>query len=314
MHPWIKKQFENASPVEGVPKVLWKEAISANMNTKKMIDTAIGMQKIYPFDLVIVPSICASLDAKLGKSSCYRPKLNSKDDWQMLKAGLHSPLCIETQLHATRAIAGKLESKRPTLQTVMSPLATAVGLCGPVRLKQQFLKYPLLVVEGLEILAQQSIEFMQQASDAVDGVYFVAAEAPMLSLFPNDLVAVAHRLNQKVLKSFPKMLKMLHLEGAAEQFETYSQYPVDILQWDEEATQVPLEVGKQYFKGIVSGGLHWPKEGFKDDQEMQMACEEAIGRVGHERLLLSPARMLPMETPLWQIKAFQKAVPSVQTI
>ncbi len=311
MHSWLKEINLNKSKRFGV---LWKHFPVDEFNFRKFAEITIEFHKSYKFELTkVTPSSAVwirdfgcldHLSDDVYGIAHYATAITQSRQWRHLSALPPKIGVLGQYLSSIEKIKFSFADGQVVIPTVFSPLSQAVNLSSVELLLHHIIDDPQSVVFGLEILYSRILNFINEISDSIDGIFYVVKECEFLNRFPSWFVNHIHQMNKSILRLPKDKISILHLHGVINDFGIYCDYPASILHWHERESGIDLLEGKKRFPGIVCGGLNWPKEGWVDKSQITMACEEAFSRIGTERFILSPGCVIPHNTPAWQIETY----------
>ncbi len=215
------------------------------------------------------------------------------------------------RLKALALAAEALNGEVPILQTVFSPLTTAVKLAGS-RAFADLRRHPDLLEPGLEIIAETSIAFARACLRAgAHGLFFATqcASYRLLNEAEHRRFGVAY--DRRVLDAIAGECKfvMLHLHGDDVMFDQTLDYPVNMLNWHDRRSELGLAGVLPRFGGLLVGGLNeattlpnGPIDTIKHE------VRDAIAQTSGRRLMIAPGCVIPIATPEAHYRAAIEAV------
>jgi uroporphyrinogen decarboxylase len=249
-----------------------------------------------------------------GNRIMTAPGLTDPEQWPKLARLDPYQGALGQEVEAIRLAASDLNNEVPILQTVFSPLTTAVKLAGE-RTYADLRQRPELLKAGLAIIADVTIRFVQACLEAgAHGVFFATQGASARLLSETEYREFGAAYDLQVLNAIrgDTRLNMLHVHGEDIFFDLTATYPVEMINWHDRVTWPNLREAKDRFKGLLVGGI--------DDRvtiaqgpldEIRRQARDAIEQTGGRRLLVGPGCVIPTNTPDAHIRAVIETVQGV---
>lgn len=299
-------------------RALWRHFPYDDFDTGRFVAATVAFHQTFAFDLVkITPrsSFCLrDYGARdefrgdpLGRPHYLDAVVTHPIDWCRLAPRDPRRGFLGQQLDCVAGIAAALGRRTPIVQTIFSPVTQAKYLCRLPQLEAQWRSARSELLHGLAVLAESTLRFVEAIAPFVDGIFYVVGEAGEPALEELVYSTRMRAIDNEILRLRPFTANVLHAHGAVRNLRPFADYPIATLHWDESASAIPLEEGKRFFPGQVSGGLDWPLDGWPSDAELLRRCAEVSERVGPERLLLGSACVIPFASHAESIHAFVRA-------
>ena len=323
MNHWerVRAALQGAE-VDRVPVSLWRHWPVEDETASGLASAMIKWQQIYDFDLVkFMPTGMYGVH-DWGAQTVYnpgfrgnrlltKPGLTHPEQWPQLAQLDVSKGAYGQEVEAIRLAANALQGSVPIMQTVFSPLTTAVKLAGDPALAHMR-QHPDLLKAGLEIITDVTIRFTQACLAAgADGVFFATQGASYRTMSEAEYAEFGATYDRRVLEAVHAegKLNMMHVHGEDIMFDLAASYPVDMINWHDRITTPNLSEALARFKGVLVGGIEdrtTIAEGPLDVLRSQ--AQDAIAQTGGRRLIVGPGCVIPTNTPDANVRAVIEAV------
>ena len=301
---------------------LWRHFPVDDQNPMDLADAIVDFQETYDFDLVKVTpasSFCIKdwgvMDewrgATEGTREYTRRVILHPEDWRRLPCLDPRQGYLAAQLESLKSIVERLGEGTPVIQTIFSPLAQAKNLAGGAELLVHIRQYPDALHEGLKTITESILRFLEVArKTGIAGVFYAVQHAQYQLLSRDEYFSLGRVYDLQILQEVGDLwLNMLHLHGENVQFDTVSDYPVQILNWHDRDTYPDLVEAKQRFPGVVCGGLRRERTMVLGTPE-QVASEarQAIEATEMKRFILGTGCVVPITAPRCNLLAARRVV------
>jgi uroporphyrinogen decarboxylase len=205
----------------------------------------------------------------------------------------------------------------PILQTVFSPLTTALKLAGD-RVYGDLRLRPELLKAGLANIADVTIRFTQACLDAgAHGVFFATQAASHRLLSEAEYREFGAHYDLQVLNAIRgrSRFNIFHVHGEDIMFDVAAEYPVEMLNWHDRITWPSLKEAQNRFKGLLVGGIDdrvTIVEGPID--KIRWQARDAVEQTGGRRLVVGPGCVIPTNTPDAHVRAVMEAVKELAAV
>jgi uroporphyrinogen decarboxylase len=304
------------------PVALWRHFPVDDQSPGSLAAATVEFQKSYDFDFVkVTPASSFCLrdwgvkdewrGAVEGTREYTQRVIHQPEDWTKFSALDPRAGILGNQIECLKMIVSELGPDVPVIQTIFNPLSQAKNLAGQDRLLVHLRKYPDLLQEGLKVIVETTLAFMEAAKQTGIAGFFYAvqhAQFQMLSLNEYREFGKSHDLT--LLSSGQDLwLNVLHLHGENIMFEEFSKYPVGIINWHDRDTAPSLSEGLEQFPGIVCGGLRRQNTMVLGTPEDVMTeAREAIESVNGQRFVLGTGCVVPTIAPRANLRAARLSV------
>ena len=308
--------------VDRVPVSLWRHFPDVDLDPVKLAEACVRWQRTYDFDLVkFMPggtygvedwgAMSADVGSPIGARAVVKPGLTTAEAWPRLARLSPAQGHLGREVKALSLAAAALNGEVPILQTVFSPLTTAIKLAGD-RVFADLRRRPDLVEAGLAIIAETTIDFARACLRAgAHGLFFATQCASYRLLNEAEHRRFGVPYDRRVLDAVAGESKftMLHLHGNDVMFDQMLDYPANMMNWHDRRSDLDLAGAKGRFGGLLVGGLNeavtlpqGPIEAIKRE------VRDAIAQTDGIRLMIAPGCVIPIATPEAHYRAVIDAV------
>ena len=304
------------------PVALWRHFPVDDQTPDGLAAATLEFQHLYDFDLVKVTpasSFCLKdwgvedtwRGATEGTREYTKRIIHQPDDWGKLPVLDAYRGYLSDQLTCLELITRELGSATPVIQTIFNPLSQAKNLAGNSLLITHLRKYPEALHEGLRVIAESTIQFIDAAiKTGIAGIFYAVQHASYSLLNEQEYRAFGSAYDRAILASVNKLwLNMLHLHGNEVMFDLIAEYPVQVINWHDRDTSPNLSEASKRFSGVLCGGLQ------REDtmvlgtpQRVTAEATDAIVTTGGIRFILGTGCVLPTIAPRGNIRAAREAV------
>jgi uroporphyrinogen decarboxylase len=308
--------------VDRVPVSLWRHFPEIDLDPIRLAEACVHWQQTHDFDLVkFMPAgtygvedwgaTSAYLGVPNGTRTVIRHGVTAAEQWPRL-ARLephHGRLGQELKSLSLAAVA--LKDAVPILQTVFSPLTTALKLAGD-RVFADLRRHPDLFEAGLAIIAEATLGFARASlQSGAHGLFFATQCASYRLLSEAEHRRFGVYYDRIVLDGVREEAKftLLHLHGNDVMFDQVPEYKADMVNWHDRRSDLDLRGALGKLDGLLVGGVNeattlpnGPIEAIKDE------VRNAIAQTGGRRLMIAPGCVVPIATPEAHYRAVIDAV------
>jgi uroporphyrinogen decarboxylase len=215
------------------------------------------------------------------------------------------------QIEALRLVAEAIKNEVPILQTVFSPLTTALKLAGD-RVFTDLRLNPEIFKEGLQIIAETTARFaLESVRAGAHGLFFASQCDTYRLLSGAEYKEFGEYYDLMVLKAVEgeAELNMVHAHGEDIMFDLMAGYPAQAINWHDRLTWPSLEEAQKRFSGLLVGGVNeWQTLLNGPEEAIRAEIQEAIAQTGGRQLMVGPGCVIPGHTPLRHVRAAREAV------
>jgi uroporphyrinogen decarboxylase len=304
------------------PVALWRHFPVDDQTPEGLAAATLDFQQAYDFDLVKVTpasSFCLKdwgvedtwSGATEGTREYTSRRIQKPEDWSQLEVLDPYNGYLSNQLTCLELLTSKLEPKVPVIQTIFNPLSQAKNLAGGNQLITDLRKYPGAVHEGLRVITESTLQFIEAASKTgIAGIFYALQHASYAQLNEQEYQEFGCAYDLVILEAVRGMwLNMLHMHGDEVMFDLVADYPVQVINWHDRDTEPSLAEAKKRFAGVVCGGLQREDTMVLGTPErVTSEATDAILATGGERFILGTGCVLPTIAPRANILAARHAV------
>lgn len=305
-----------------VPVALWRHFPVDDQDPETLAAAVIDFQRTYDFDFVKVTpasSYClrdwgvedAWRGATEGTREYTRRVIRDPEDWRRLSVLDPYAGHLGSQLVCLRVICAALGPETPVVQTIFNPLSQAKNLVGGHELLVHLRRHPNALHEGLKIIAESTIRFIEAAQQTgIAGIFLAVQHANYGFLSEEEYRLFGSMYDLDVLKAAHGLwLNILHLHGQDVMFDLFADYPIAIINWHDRDTSPSLSEALERFSGVLCGGLQRERTMvFGTPEQVISEARDAIRATGGRRFILGTGCVLPIIAPRANILAARRSV------
>jgi uroporphyrinogen decarboxylase len=303
--------------VDRVPISLWRHFPDDDQDPRKLAAHMVSWQREWDFDLVkFMPSGTYGVE-DWGARTAYQgaangarvvlvPGVARAEDWAKLPR-LDAGRGAYGQANEALALAAReLGGAAPILQTVFSPLTTALKLAGP-RVFADLRRAPDALEAGLRTITDVTIDFARAALEQGGHGLFIATQCATWRLLGEaEYVRFGERYDLELIAAVrgSARLNMLHVHGDDVMFDRLARYPVEMINWHDRITPPTLHAAHGRFPKLLVGGVNENAALVAGDAPAIAAeIHDAIGQAGGRRLMIGPGCVVPVAATAASIHA-----------
>jgi len=215
-------------------------------------------------------------------------------------------------LEAQRLTLSQVDGSIPVIQTVFSPLTSALKMSGEKTLLRHLRESPEVVHRGLAVIAGTTGHFASQAvARGADGVFFASQMSTTRLLTPAEHSAFVKPYDHQVLAGIKDRtwFNILHLHGPQPMIDQVLDYPVQALSWHDRDSGPSLkEVRGMTDKCLVGGVGHMGTLLKGTPREVADQVEDAWQQVDGRGLIVAPGCGDQTRIPWENILQMKKSV------
>ena len=315
----------SGSKPDRTPVALWRHFPVDDQKPGELTAATLDFQKEFDFDFIKVTptsSFClkdwGSTDEWNGTTEGTRDYtkrvIKSSGDWEKLSNLDPYKGYLGEQLTCLQLISSELGSEEdppPFIQTIFSPLSQAKNLVGGDQLLVHLRKYPDLLHAGLKIITENTLNFIEAAvKTGIAGVFYAVQHANYSLLSEPEYLEFGKEYDLKVLAAVQDLwLNVLHLHGENIMFDTFLDYPIEVINWHDRDIEPDLAAAHKTYAGVLCGGLQRQSTMVLGSPVKVMAeARDAIQQTQGIRFILGTGCVLPIIAPRANILAARKSV------
>ncbi|MFZ0545483.1 MAG: uroporphyrinogen decarboxylase family protein [Candidatus Promineifilaceae bacterium] len=325
MSYWEKrKRLETTimgEPADRPPVALWRHWPGDDQDAAALAAAHLKWQQDYDWDLVKVsPSSSYCLvdwgveDRWAGSLEGTREytvrAIHQPEDWAKLPVLDPGKGMLAEQIECLRLIGEGLGEETPFLATIFSPLAQAKNLSGGERMLSHMRSHPDAFNAGLKTITRSTLNFIEAAKETgISGIFYATQHCRYHLMSPQEFNSFGRTYDLRILSETQDLwLNMLHIHGEDIMFKEAADYPVQLVNWHDRDSDMPLSEGMKRVKGAVSGGVsRWTL--YQEGPAATLAeARGAMEQTGGRRFMLGVGCVAMTNTPLRNIRALREFV------
>lgn len=310
-------------PVDHVPVSIWRHFPVVDLDPVELARLSVAWQNRYDFDLVkfMPPGTYSVVDwgagtdyieSPIGTRTVVKPGVTAATDWPRLARLDPAQGWLGIEVKALTLAVEALKGSVPILQTLFSPLTTALKLAGPA-LVEHMRTRPELVEEGLASIADSTIAFARTCLRAgAHGVFFSTQCGSRQVMTEAEHLRFGVPFDKRVLEALRGEARfvMMHLHGEDVMFDHFADYPANMVNWHDRHGELSLKAAAARFPDwLLVGGLDETRV-LRDGPASAIAAQvaDAIAQTGGRRLMVGPGCVAQIATPGAHYEAVVKAL------
>ena len=304
------------------PVALWRHFPVDDQSPQHLAAAVLQWQKTFDWDIVkVTPSASYAVkdwgvdDQWQGDSEgtrrFTRRVIYSIDDWANLGVLDADSPSLAAQLNCLAILRSQLGSGTPLVQTIFSPLTQAKNLAGGETFMAHLRMKPEIVGRALEIIAESTRRFIRaaRAHGLIDGVFYAVQHAQAGILSKNEFIEFGRAYDLLVLESArPLWLNTLHIHGENIYFNNLADYPVQIINWNDQVTLPSLSEALSRTRAVVCGGLKQETIVYGTPAEIKEEIDNAMHETAGQRFVLGAGCVIPVTAPYGNLMAARTGV------
>lgn len=308
--------------IDRPPVALWRHFPVDDQDPTSLARSILEFQSAFDFDFVKVTpasSFCVKdygvVDVWKGNPEGTREYLDypvkSPVDWAKLTRLSPQEGSLGNQLKCLQSILHEVDRATPVVQTVFDPMSQAKNLVGRENLFVHLRQSPDALLNGLEILTENTLSFIRECVNmGIDGIFFAIQHAQSSLLSVEEVKKFVLPFDEMIINHISDLwLNVLHLHGKDIYFDIIPKNGFAIVNWHDQETPPSLPSAKLSFPGAVCGGLkQWETLVYGTPALAKTEAAQAIHSTRGERFILGTGCVLPIIAPRANIQAVRMAV------
>jgi uroporphyrinogen decarboxylase len=306
-------------PVDYPPVSIWRHFPEQDQTAAQLTEATLAWQARHPGDFVklMPPGDYGTID--WGAASVFRGNTHgtrettrfpvaTSADWARLRPVPVDRGMLREVVESARLVNARLGGAAPVLQTIFSPLTTAMKLSNG-QVIQHLRDQPDAVHAGLQVIADVTRELTRVTLERGAGGIFFATQCATA-----DLLTVAEyqefgaRYDLEVLAAAASRFTLLHLHGQQPLFDELCAYPVQAFNWHDQRTPPALAEGQRASGRCVVGGIDEEAVATMRPEEAAAQARSAVAALAGRQVMIAPGCVIPTATPATTIDAILQAV------
>jgi uroporphyrinogen decarboxylase len=308
--------------VDRPPVALWRHFPVDDMQPETLAAAHVWWQREFDFDLLkVTPASSYFLydwglkdkweGAVEGTRTYIKRVVETLTDWG--KLSLHDPKqgSLKDVTEALKRITQELGPEEPVIMTIFNPLGNARKMAGNALLLRDLQENPKVVKPALELLTEDTINFLAALEDTgIAGIFYAVQHASKDVMSTEIYEEFGRPYDMEILAAAEKFwFNLLHLHGDNVRFDQFTDYPVQAVNWHDRETELDLASGKTKFAGAVCGGLRQMETMYLGTAEdVRAEARDAIEATGGERFILGTGCVTMTPSPYGNVRAARDVV------
>lgn len=303
--------------LDRIPVALWRHFPVDDQAPDNLARAIIAYQDVYDFDFIKVTpasSFCLKdwgvedewIGSSEGTREYQKRVILSPEDWSNLPVLDPYSGYLNQQITCLSILNKEFKNHVPFIQTIFNPLSQAKNLIGGNQLLVHLRRYPDALCEGLEIITESTLRFIDSIRTVgIAGIFYAVQHASYSLLSAEEYERFGRKYDLQILEAVNELwLNVLHLHGNDIMFDRFLDYPVQVINWHDRETSPNLFQGSQIFSGTVCGGLSREKNLVLGSPENVTAeVDDAINSMGYVPFILGTGCVVPIIAPHANIEA-----------
>ncbi len=302
------------------PVSLWMHFPDRDQTAADLAAATLDWQARFGFDFVKLMPPGDYMTIDWGAESVYRGNPNGTrdtirfpvrevDDWRRITQRAAIRGMTAQVVEAAGLIHDRIGDSVPLLQTIFSPLTTAMKLSDG-QVIDHIRERPDIVHEALQAITGVTRDIVTASlQSGASGIFFTSQCARHDLLLNDEFQEFGARYDLPVLQAAGgSRFTLLHIHGFEIMFDELSQYPAHALNWHDRRAAPTLTEGRSASGKCVAGGI--------DDQAIvNSSAATAAGKAGDalittggRHMMLAPGCVIPVATPPGNVTAVVEAV------
>ncbi|NTV64372.1 MAG: uroporphyrinogen decarboxylase [Oscillochloris sp.] len=302
-------------PTPRTPIALWRHWPAEDQVAEDLARATLDFQRRFDFDFIkLTPSqIFVAEDAGLTGTYEGNPEgdllkgprpITSLDQWEALRPQSLQSGALARQLRCLDlVIAGAADT--PVIQTIFNPLTVAACLAGD-RATIWRRRYPDAFQHGFNAIIETWRGFVGAVIKAgAAGIFFSTADASYRSMSEEEYLRWGRPSDLEILDAAGAgWLNVLHVHGDDLMFNLVSDYPAQVVNWDDRRAGPSLREGQSLVRKAVAGGLaQWGTLLSGSVDEVRAQVSDGIAQTGGIGYIVAAGCVTPIPTPERNIRA-----------
>ncbi|PJF28365.1 MAG: hypothetical protein CUN53_00575 [Phototrophicales bacterium] len=310
-------------PTDRPPVAVWRHFPGDDQRAADLARSTIEFQRAYDWDFIRLTPSNAFTVADYGVQDAWEGSLDGKRtitktiierslDWTALRALDPVRGALGKQSDALSLVCDAFAEDTPILQTLYSPLSQARDLAGSAVLIRHLRTQPDRLHTGLNMLLENTLRYIDSLRRLpIAGICYVIDCASFAFLSEDEYRTFGLYYDRRVLDSLPSKwwLNIIHLEASLPMFRCAAELHAQVINWSDRDFEPSLSDAKLIFSGALCGGISSNQHlHYGTPNVVKEVARDAIQQMGNRRLILAAGGLIPVTTPLSNLRALREAV------
>lgn len=321
-----RQRIENAlamKPTDRLPYSMWMHFPNRDRHPRRLAELSLEYQQKYDLDFIkfmpygLFSTVDFGLDIRVlpgfdGPPTAEKPLVQKISDWDKLKPVSGTDGEYSIVLEAQRLLLSMMDSPVPFIQTVFSPMTTALKLSSILTVLEHAKETPSKLHRALEIITATSIQFAKAAiSLGADGI-FLASQISCRNL-------IDEKTHDEFVKKYDLAIlnavkgqtwfNVHHIHGVEGMMEELQDYPVHAVSWHDRNDGPHMEEVRKYSQKAFIGGLsHGHSLSAKSNKDIVGEVLDTAAMNKGLGVILGPGCVIDPTTPAERLELVHKTV------
>jgi uroporphyrinogen decarboxylase len=305
----------NGAALDHPPVSLWRHFPDRDQTAADLAAVTFDWQARFGFDFIKLMPPGDYMTIDWGAESFYRGNsngtrdtvrfpVNGVEDWRRITPVPINRGMTAQVIGAAGLVHDRVGASVPLLQTIFSPLTTAMKLSNG-RVIDHLRERPDIVHEALRTITGVTRDIVTASfHSGASGVFFATQCARHDLLSSTEFQEFGARYDLPVIQAAEESrFTLLHIHGFEIMFDELSRYPVHALNWHDRRAFPSLIDGRAASGKCVAGGIDDQAIVTSSEMEAARQAEDALATTGGRRMMLAPGCVVPVATPLDNVTA-----------
>jgi uroporphyrinogen decarboxylase len=321
-----RQRIENAlamKPTDRLPYSMWMHFPNRDRHPRRLAELSLRYQKKYDLDFIkfmpygLYSAVDYGLDLEVfsgfeNPPAASRPLIIKSCDWDRIKpiSGTEGEFAIV--LEAQRLLFSMMDEPVPFIQTVFSPMTTALKLASAETVIRHAKEAPHKLHHALEVITAASVQFAKAAAArGADGLFFASQISCRNLIDQKTHDAFVKKYDLEILNAVKgsAWFNLHHIHGGHGMIEELQDYPVQAINWhdrnDGPSMAEVRKFSKKAFVGGLSHGNSWSR---MSDDEVAFEVRDTAAANGGLGVILGPGCVIDPATPESRLELVHRTV------
>jgi uroporphyrinogen decarboxylase len=306
-----------------IPVAIWRYFPSDDQRSADFANAIVNYQTLYDWDYVLMPTPISTSITGYGVTSIWQGNIHGQRDvvrtpirrsldWTDLRTLDPNRGEMAKQLECLSMLCDLYTPQNtPVIPIVYSPLTQATALASEATVVQHLRTHPDRLRTGLNTITESTLRYVEMLRKyPIAGIMYVVSMADYQKLTPEEYSQFGKPYDDKIMdiQAQSWWLNVLQLRGKAPMMPLFADYPVQVVNWDDQNTSIDLSKGFDMLKQVLQGGLD-AHEHFVlgTPADIRTTARKAMQATLEQRLILG-SQLVPIITPMSHLSAVRDIV------
>ncbi len=309
-------------PTDRSPVIAWRHFPGDDQRSLDFAGAVLHFQQTYDWDAAFITPANGYMVTDYGAGDEWTGSADGQRvfqkraiqrtlDWTALRPLDPARGSFGRVAEAIRVVHDSLGESVPLLVTVYAPLVQAADLSGQLTLTRHLRTQAERVHTGLNTFAESTLRWIDALRRLpIAGIHYVIDAADYTLYSEDEYTAFGLPYDRKIIDSLPSKFwfNMISISGEQPMFKFAGAFKVQAVHWHDRAAEPTLAIGKALFAGAACGGVGTRDMYLATPNAIRDAAREAIIQMNAHRLIVAPGGVIPVTTPISNLRALRDAV------